>query len=75
MVNQFSDVGPWGKANFDASLIFVLYVAIFKKKMESGIVHGTQHHRCERGHKQASKSFQKAHSFCLDLLATIMISH
>ena len=24
--------------------------------------------RCERGHKQASKSLQGAHSFCLDLL-------
>ena len=30
--------------------------------------------RCERGHKQASKSLQGAHSFCLDLLAASMTS-
>ena len=30
--------------------------------------------RCERGHKQASKSLQGADSFCLDLLAASMTS-
>ena len=30
--------------------------------------------RCERGHKQASKSLQGAHSLCLDLLAASMTS-
>ena len=52
----------------------------FKKKMKrKGEWHSAwgsavEDRRCERGHKQASKSLQGANSLCLDLLAASMTS-